>query len=215
MKNPLNHLLSIFIVIVVIGLAIFVYIDKYQVSETPSPSTSPLPTASSTEGIQTFISKELGISFQYAALQTPNMLAKVKQIGNKVYIAVGDTAIETGQFVEVFSKPADETFTDSVRRQILTDYPSTQCTIETAPSNIQGGYWVAEIGYPEISGTEGPSWANASLCNENYAKTNGIRYFLYDPKHPTIFAYLDIGQYSIFWNDQIPWQYSLTFINKD
>jgi hypothetical protein len=42
-----------------------------------------------------------------------------------------------------------------------------------------------------------PAWANASLCNEAYAKTNGLRYFLYDTNHPGIFAFFDIGQYAI------------------
>lgn len=209
MTSSIRYILGTIVIALAIGVGIFVYIDRSQTDGITSPS----PTVAPNDAIGTFTSKELGISFQYAIEQAGGQMTKVSRLGDKVYISVGDMAVETGQFVEVFTKNANETFADAIRRRILANYPSSKCTIEVAPSNIQGGYWVAEIGYPATPESEGPPWANASLCNEAYAKTNGIRYFLYDPKHPTEFVYLDIGQYFIQGPGEIPWQHTLTFID--
>jgi hypothetical protein len=163
-------------------------------------------------GVKTYTSQKLGVKFQYNSKPHENMTAGVKESGNKIYVYAGTMAPESGQSVEVFAKRADETLEQSIRRQILADYPSSVCRIEIAPSNIQGGYQVAEISYPRSSDTEDPWFSNYQLCNPGYDKTNGIRYFLYDPKHADMFVFLSIGQYAIPAHDLIPWQDTLTFL---
>ncbi len=166
------------------------------------------------EGVAVFTSKALGIRFQYVINPYEGATLKVQEIGNKVYLAAGDAAIETGQSIEMFTKRTDETFGTSIRRQILAEYPSNQCKIEVTPSNIIGGYEVAEITYPRSTNDEESWFANYELCNPKYDQVNGIRYFLYNPKFPDRFAFVSIGQYAILGHDNIPWQDTLEFIKK-
>lgn len=166
------------------------------------------------DGVATFTSKTLGIRFQYVIEPYEGATLKVQEMGNKVYLVVGDAGIETGQSIEMFAKRADETFGTSIRRQILAEYPSNQCKIEVAPSNILGGYEVAEITYPRSDDNEEPWFSNYELCNPRYDQTNGLRYFLYNPKFPDRFAFVSIGQYAILGHDNIPWQDTLEFIKK-
>lgn len=200
-----------FAVVVVIVL-VFWYFKSgiFPAVNTPIPTLA--ASSSPTAGVRVFTSQELGVSFQYLDYQPGWAATHVQHIGDKIYLAVGDADITTGQFVQVFAKRADESFADSIRRQILADYPSPDCKVVVTPSNIQGGYQTAEIDYPQSTNPDDPWFANTKLCNDQYDKTNGMRYFLYDPQHPTTFAFLSIGQYAIFGHDQIPWQNTLTFL---
>jgi len=204
----MNKIISAIVVVIVVLLA-GVFLFTFEVT---APEETPTPTATEITAVKTFNSQTLGIQFQYSFGMGATMVANVKEVGNKVYVYVGNVAPESGQFVEVFSKKIDETFEASIRRQILAQYSSDICKIEVTPSNIQSGYQAAEITYPRPENVAEPYTANRNLCNPKYDQTNGIRYFLYDPKHPTIFAYLDIGQYGILGYDNIPWQDTLTFI---
>lgn len=162
--------------------------------------------------VMTYTSKKLGVQFQYNAKPDATMTVGVKEVGKKIYVYAGTMAPESGQSVEVFAKRTDETLEASIRRQILAQYPSPNCKIEVTPSNIKGGYQVAEISYPRSSNSEDPWFSNYQICNPGYDKTNGIRYFLYDPKHPGTFVFFSIGQYAIPAHDLIPWQDTLTFL---
>ncbi len=162
--------------------------------------------------VKTYTSQKLGVKFQYNSRPDENTVVGVKESGKKIYVYVGTMAPESGQSVEVFSKHTNETLAASIRRQILANYPSPVCKVEVAPSNIRGGYQVAEISYPKSSDTEDPWFSNYRLCNPNYDQTNGMRYFLYDPKHPDTFVFLSIGQYGIPGPGQTSWQDTLTFL---
>lgn len=203
----IGRVVGFLVVLLVVGIV------WYFKSATPvlAPTETSTATASPVAGTRTFTSTGLGISFQYLDYQPGWAATHVQHIGDKIYLAVGGAAITTGQSVQVFTKPADQSLADAIKQQILASYPSPDCTVTVAPSNIIGGYQVAEIGYPPPTDSNAPYWDNAAKCNETYAKTNGIRYFLYDPKHPTKFAFLDIGQYAILAHDMIPWQDTLTF----
>jgi hypothetical protein len=178
-------------------------------------ATAPSPTERAVESAQpeTYTSYALGVQFRYLPVQPGGVPASVWEASTTIYVYTGSTTPEAGQSVQVFAKRADETLKAAIRRQILAAYPSPDCAVIVTPSNIQSGYQVAEITYPRPEGADQPWYANAALCNETYDQTNGMRYFLYDPRHPDTFAFLDIGQYSIFGHDQIPWQYTLTFID--
>ena len=163
---------------------------------------------------QLYVSKALGVAFRYIPAPIEGGSVGVKETGDTIFLSYGTLAPESGQFVEVFSKDPSETFADAIRRRILAGYPSPDCKIEVTPSSVRAGYQTAEISYPlPADQNANQMWfANAALCNAKYDRTNGIRYFLYDPKHPDQFAYLDIGQYSIFGQDKTPWQDTLTFM---
>lgn len=212
MKNISRYVLGAVVVVLAVGVIAFIYVDNFFGQEAAENSEAS-PSPSSVSGVSTFTSHELGVSFKYLSEQDPGLPTKVTQVGDKVYVSVGDMSVESGQSLEVFTKPAEQSFADAIRDQILASFPSTDCTVEASPSNIQGGYWVAEIGYPMAADADVPFWENAKLCNEKYDKANGIRYFLYDPSHPTKFLFVDIGQYFIQGPNSIPWQHSITFID--
>ncbi|HXK36000.1 MAG TPA: hypothetical protein VJ553_00255 [Candidatus Paceibacterota bacterium] len=194
-------------VLVVVVLLVGAYVlwpsIQQQQPETSTPTASPVVGES-----RTFSSGVLGISFQYIPLHPESVTVAVKEVGDRIYVYDTRTGYEGGQFVEQFSKKTNETFEASIRRQILAGFTG-QCTVELARSNIYSGGWIAEIGYPDPSDPNDPPWENAQYCNEDYAQTNGIRYFLYDEDFPDRFYYFDIGQYSIFGRDEIPWQHTI------
>ena len=207
-----------FLIVIIIILALIIitgYFALQLLGNFRTSSSSPSPTPVVTQaGVKTYTSQALGVEFVYNP-QQPNggPQVNVKETGNKIYVYMANTQPETGQSIEVFNKNTNESLEASVRRQIFAQYPSKDCKVEVSQSNIQGGYQVAEISYPKPTATDEPWFVNANMCNVKYDQTNGMRYFLYDPKHPTKFAFLDIGQYAIFGAGEIAWQYSVTFLN--
>lgn len=188
-----NSTLGILLLIIIaIGLLV---ISKRQ----PSPQTFIEPKA----GLQTYHSDRLDVSFQYNASDTG-----ILEQGNKVYVyATGTEALE-GQSIERFEKQPNETFAKSIERQLLSEASTSTCNVQLSVTAV--GYTRAEIAYPEPTDANAPFFQNASLCNEAYAKTNGIRYFLFDTSHPDRFYFLSIGQYPIVATGTRTWQDTLT-----
>jgi len=154
-----------------------------------------------------FLSRDLGIAFQYG----PG--ASAEATGTKVFVFAKGEQPENGQSVEVFKKDPSETLEKSIRRQILNGF-SESCDIEIAQTNkYEGGNMTAEIVAPSSTDPNAPASANAAACNGAYAKTNGIRFFLYDTNHPTLFAFINAGQSAILSGEgQEPWQDTIHFI---
>ncbi len=175
--------LLILVPIIVVAAAGYWYFTRTNTPERPSGGT-------------VYTSKALGITFSYLPSLDDQTFA-VKESGNRIYVYMAKNEATTGQYVEVFDKRTNESFEQSIRRQILANYPSTSCKVELTRSNIYPGAWVAEIGYPPATNASDPFWVNAPLCNDKYDKTNGVRYFLYDETHPDRFVFLSVGQYGI------------------
>lgn len=176
------------------------------------PKIDPKPETISTSTIKAFISKDLGISFQYDSKDT-----LVIQKGNIVYTYYNDIPPEQGQRVEVFNKSATDSFPDAVRKMFLKDYPDPACNVEVksyVPEATGINYQRAEIAYPLPDETsDDPFWIHSDMCNPNYDRTNGIRYFLYDPHYPTKFFFFNIGQYAITIGTSTPWQTTFKVLN--
>jgi hypothetical protein len=163
--------------------------------------------------IKKFYSKDLGIQFKY---DDQGGKITVKQEGSRVYINDAQTQESVGQFVEVFSKASDVSFADAIKEQILTDFPSETCNVVvdfSQPYTLdRRGYQVAEIVYPEPE-TPDHFWTeHAKDCNPEYAQTNGVRYFLYYPEHPTEFYFFNIGQSAIKAGDNRLWQQTFNIV---
>lgn len=205
------------IIVTVAAMAVLGVVIYFSIFTSNIAEVSPTPTLDNQIGVsRTFTSPNLGISFQYVKYPDKNSTANVKEEGNRVYVYMNNAVAESGQFVEVFNKNPDETFEASIRRQVLANFPSAQCKIEISRSNIYSGGYVAEISYPAPTDSNQPVFANMELCNKNYDKSNGIRYFLYDANYPDKFLYFDIGQYAIpgrgtFETNVIPWQDTIQF----
>lgn len=132
-------------------------------------------------------SETLGVMFHHIASTS------VERIGETAYVYFANTKREDGQFIKEFKKNPDETLEDSIRRQFLAGYPGP-CRIATSTDRA---YIQAEIAYPELTNSDEPWFSGAKNCNPDYALTNGMRYFLYDPTKPDRFYFLSIGQYGI------------------
>jgi|GEM_PF-4455794 len=172
-------------------------------------STFKFTDLNSSVGYKVYNNSQYGFEFQYPA--DFNGEKDVIVIGTKFYIDGKD-----GQSVEIFKKDADETLEAAIKRIILANYSSPDCKIEikSLPANsYRGEYIVANISYPAPSNAQDPYWVNAPLCNQDYARTNGIRYFSYDPLIPNKFAFFDIGQYAITIDaeNSVPWQNTFKF----
>ena len=149
-----------------------------------------------------FLSRDLGITFTL-----PTKEWTVTQRGNKVYVYPPEGSVEEGQFVEVFTKNPDEPFQGAIRRIALKEYPWSECKIEISNnSTLILGFTTAEITSPPPANPEEFYYINADKCNPNYAQTNGLRYFAYDPNYPDRFFFLSIGQYIIETPSGEPWQ---------
>lgn len=163
-------------------------------------------------GVRNFRSEALGISFEYPSKVGDIENVNSKEEGDRVYVYFGEDA-KNGQWVQVFTKNADETFEEAVKRQILAGFTSEICKISVMPAGSIAPFLPdalkGEITYP--SAGDEASMENLKKCNEKYARTNGLRYFIYDQNHPDKFLYFDIGQYFIPVNGR-PWQETIKML---
>jgi hypothetical protein len=161
-----------------------------------------LPASTSTTartGLQAYRSNALDLSFSYNASDTG-----VLEEGDTLYVYPFTVKPTEGQWIKRFSKLSSETLAQSIGRQILAGFSTSTCSIEITAGNR--GYERAEISYPLPAGPNESPLGHEAQCNEKYDKTNGIRFFLYDPNHPDRFYFLSIGQYPILAASGTAWQ---------
>ncbi len=188
------------------------------------PATYTVVKVDSRLNVGTFISPELGISFNYAKqFPDPHYETEVRAgliapaahphvVGNKAYVSEGTS----GQWIEIFSKNINETFEAAIRRHILANYPSSDCKIEinNEGSQYPTTYVIAQITYPPPSSPGAPFWENIDICNPHYAMSNEGRFFVYDSKNPDKFAFVDSGQAAEnILDGGISWLTTLRFLN--
>lgn len=174
-------------------------------TSTSAVSSSTAPAASPKSGVQTYRSSALDLSFNYNASDTG-----VLEESNTIYVYPLEMKPMEGQWIQGFSKLPSETFAQSIERQILAGFSTANCEVLITQNKVYPGtYSRAEISYPEPSDPNAPFWQNASQCNEAYARTNGIRFFLYDSAHPDRFYFISIGQYPVVVSGTKTWQDTL------
>jgi|GEM_PF-1767969 len=172
-----------------------------------------------------YVSPKLGISFLYitrypSGLEESQDKMVTKEIDNKIYLRsssqLGDYQ---GQFVEVFEKDPNETLAQAIERQFLVRKDKSQCfvsynTLSTGSQQYPANYKRAEIAFPEDEEFDMESmFKKSEYCSTDYARTNGIRYFLEDIKHPDKFVFFSIGQEAIMANETQTWQDTITFLD--
>jgi len=188
---------------------------------TNSPSSKSYSEDTTIAGQKRYVSPSLGVEFLYSVKQstTDQTTINVKEIANKIYLYAEGTKPESGQYLEMFSKKANQTLTDALAEQFLTGDYKNDCKV-TAFTHLVGDisdypetYSRANIevngefsGYDELV----PLLAK---CPSPYTQSNGVSYFISDPDHPQQFAFISIGQYAIMAdvNNNIAWEKTIKF----
>src|SRR5258708_7332293 len=96
-----------------------------------TPPTHVLYNQEAQSNYKTFISTDLGISFQYEGGIYKNPVL-VKQIGNRVYLYLNCTGKEdptSGKFVEVLSNNPNDSLSDAIKKQFLQGFSTKDCPI--------------------------------------------------------------------------------------
>jgi hypothetical protein len=230
-NNKFLYIIISILVLLLLGLGGYVFIsiqNKPQVAQIPvtiqptlSTPVQPTLSISITQEIQptqanpnlkTFTSQKLGISFTYLLKQDKADIQEitVSENGNKVCVTydTNDVGCTKGQSVEVFEKGKDETLENAIKRLYLAGKDPNQCFVTTyTPKNYPAGFKEAEITFPEDKEFDLEKMITKSeYCSKDYARTNGMRYFLEDTNHPTKFLFFNIGQYGISSDNDKTWQ---------
>ncbi len=166
-----------------------------------TPPTHVLYNQEAQSNYKTFISTDLGISFQYEGGIYKNPVL-VKQIGNRVYLYLNCTGKEdptSGKFVEVLSNNPNDSLSDAIKKQFLQGFSTKDCPIVSPKIDkrtINGSYQYVQISVP------GPFDGTVNLRNQakfcpptyTYNGETGFVYFVMDPKHPSKYAFFKLGQ---------------------
>lgn len=197
-------------------------IPPTRIEKNPASSPSGSPTNKVTEGLPVipgstvFTSELLGISFRHAATiedTTPKTAVATLEAGNKVYVYIGNTKPESGQYVEVFTKDKSDSFEEAINKQFLKGISSADCFVKiVADKKLSANFTKAIITYPVPTDSDQPAFTYGDKCPSPYTSKGGIAYFLYDNNYPEKLLFFSIGQYAIdaqsgksdtFWQETI------------
>lgn len=150
-----------------------------------------------------YTSRDLGISFTFVSNQSiPGNAWHALRTDNTICLTYdqSDTMCEKGQFVEILKKMPEQSLAEAIQSTFLYGITPDQCFVKDySQQNDTSPYEYAEIAYPEDPDAETPFFENeyAQYCPERYRKSNGIRYFMFNPSFPDRYAFFNIGQYAI------------------
>ncbi|HSW48235.1 MAG TPA: hypothetical protein VLG67_04095 [Candidatus Saccharimonadales bacterium] len=182
----------------------------------PVTKTLTTPTPPLSDNIKTYTDQKLGITFKYLK-KDPNVVA-FPIAENKVCITYDktDSDCSKGQYVEVFTKTADQTLKEAIEKQFLKGIDPKDCYVinitreynKNAPTNLEYDM----ITFPKTNDSNDPfSQSTAIKCPEKYREKNGVIYFMADKNFPTRFAFFSIGQYAIMAGKNTVWQATFKF----
>ncbi|QQS44489.1 hypothetical protein IPM65_02735 [Candidatus Roizmanbacteria bacterium] len=161
-------------------------------------------------GALAFSSPDLGIGFFYPQKVQNIQSVDVKETGNKIYVFMTNTEPEDGQWVEVFSKNPDATLEEAITQHFLAG-KEDGCYVTVTKTEGSITTAIIDFSYDQSNGLEG-MFEKTKYCSEDYAKTNGIRYFWYDSAHPETYLFFSIGQYGIPVTSTENWQDTVRLI---
>lgn len=159
-------------------------------------------------GTKLFYSDKLGVGFTYAPLKgdPKSRILSIKEKDSKIAIIdqnsenLGDKIFENADAdIEVFTKDPKDTLGQAISKEFLTGVDSKKCF---ATKSIYGeqleGYIYAVISYAPTTGSDvviNNGIENCPKEAQSYAARNdGIQFFLEDPKVPSKYVSLRIGQ---------------------
>ena len=155
--------------------------------------------------LETYTSKDLGISFSYFQPEKFSAPLKVKEIGDKIYLYVNSSKTEPdeptkGQFIQVFNKDPQQDLKETIKTNFLQNYSLEDCIVAT-PSlgkrystyNPNNEYLRIDLPGPveDVKTLEEKSAA----CPDVYTNTRkGTGYFVMDKNHSDRYAFVNLGQ---------------------
>jgi hypothetical protein len=164
----------------------------------PTVVQSPVPSLQTFADHFTYTSNKFGISFDYAnvwAGSTEKLDVGVTEIGDKIYVGPKQYKPETGQSIEVFTKDPADSLETAITKKFLSSVSKTDCYVKTKTGTGSFvGFQTATIGYPVPTGTDQPPFMFGEKCPEMYKESNGMAWFMMDPKYPATYIYVSIGQ---------------------
>lgn len=176
----------------------------------PPPNLTAAPTPPAAVAVATYTSSALGLSFRYL-LEQFDMRIGVLEQGDRIYVHMANTPPTAGQWVQVFSKRADESLPDAITRLIMPGYPAEDCQVRPLDVPPVGhaaeGITYAGIAVRSVPGEEPAAHlARWEACPQPYTVVGGIGYFQGDTRHPERLLFFSIGQYGIAADDGLLWQ---------
>lgn len=219
---------SVFIFILILAGIVWYFVQPLlipatleEVSPTSAPvslmptqpsTTGTMPTKTSTGSAEIYSSEALGIRFHF--LSNPILgdeTIKVLEQGNRIYVYPSSLPATQGQFIEKFNKSSVESLENAIRTQILKDKDPSRCMVTSRKeNNITKAEITFPISNPDVKDT---FFEDSEYCSKDYAQTNGLRYFMYEEKHPNKFYFISIGQYPITAGNDQTWQETIEIIN--
>jgi hypothetical protein len=143
----------------------------------------------------------------------------VKETGDKVYVYIEPLQPESGQWVQVYRKPPEQSLEDAIRQQVLKGVAAQDCQVVSSDDPVAGQvnpptFRFARIDVPRTPGEDYEALiAKAKKCPQPYAAIGGMAYFLADTAHPDRFLFFSIGQYVIPLGQDRTWQSSIGFLD--
>lgn len=185
------------------------YQSQTTLTSVPSPTLT-LPTPI----VKTYVSSDLGISFQYN-IGYPGA-PDPKEIGNKIYLG---PANDDSIYVQVLTKDPSDTLETAVRKQFLQGYSDQKCLFSDNLPNIPINMPSQYIHLSYIRLRVEPADKNQNL--DNVQKTDcpayligqdGESYFLMDTRHPNKFLFFHIGGGN-FPGGRVTWDNTVQFLD--
>lgn len=156
-----------------------------------------------------FYSEKLGVGFTYSLPEDiPSNIYEISAVekGNGVALGYYEKGSTKSEWVnlEVFTKDPKDTLEQAITKELLSGIDSKKCFAQKhsdidSLKEQQRQYNYAEIFYPVP--TNGDVWfGGITNCPEKvqtYAATNGRQFFSEDPKVPSKYLFVRVGQESI------------------
>jgi hypothetical protein len=160
-------------------------------------------------GTKLFYSPTLGVGFTYAPLEEDpkSRVLSIKEKTSKIAIIdqysgqLGDKVFEYAN-IEVFTKDPKDNLEQAISKEFLKGVDSKKCfakkyTDGDSSGKQLEGYIYAEISYAPTPGSDAVINNGIENCPkkvQTYATTNAVQFFLEDPKIPSKYVFLRLGQ---------------------
>ena len=161
-------------------------------------------------GTKIFYSDKLGVGFTYRLLEElipyNQYEASATEKGNGVAVGYYEKGEPQSDWInlEVFTKDPKDTLEQAITKEFLQGVDSKKCfakkyTDGDSSGKQLEGYTYAEISYAPTPGSDAVINNGIENCPkkvQNYATTNAVQFFLEDPKIPSKYVFLRLGQES-------------------